>query len=111
MRIYTTCREAIKETERDLWELGIEVRGDSMQDKIVTGDEAYFTKELSPYTFQITDPIGDMDELIKYLFPDDHERMLNWCKEEIEERVAIQFLENDVDLKGVVSQRLQGQNR
>lgn len=88
MRIYSNCKEAIREVERDLWELSVEVRGYSMQDKIVKGDEDYFTKELSPYAFQVTNPTGDMDELIKYLFPDDHERMLDWCHEEFNERVS-----------------------
>lgn len=88
MRIYTTCQEAVKETERELWEMGIEVRGSSMQDKNVEGDEDYFTKEVTAYGFQITNPPGDPDSFIHYLFPDDAERLLKWCYKELQERIS-----------------------
>jgi len=92
MRIYTTCREAVKEVERDLWEMGIEVRTYSMQDKVVEGNEDYFTKELSPYVFMITNPLGDIDEFIKYIYPDKHERILDWCVAEFRERISTKMI-------------------
>ena len=88
MRIYSNCREAVKEVERDLWELGITQRTTSMQDKVIQNDEDYYTKEMTAYSFQITDPFPDSEEFIKYLFPDDWERILSWCKNELLERVA-----------------------
>lgn len=91
MRIYTTCKEAVKETERDLWEMGIEVHTYSMQDKIIEGDKSFFTKELSPYTFQITKSTQDTDEFVKYLHPEEYEKLLRWCGSEFIERIASEF--------------------
>ena len=89
MRIYITCKEAIKEVERDLFEMGVEVRGYSMQDKVVEGNEDYFTKEMTAYGFQVTKPMGDVEEFIKYMYPDDYERMRHWCDHEFAERTAL----------------------
>ena len=66
MRIFTTNEEAIKEVERDLWEMGITVKTHSMQDKVIENDEDFFTKELSPYSFQVTNPRGDRDKLLSH---------------------------------------------
>ena len=68
MRIFTTCAEAVREVERDLFEMGTEVRGYSMQDKVVEGDEDYFTKEVTAYGFQITKPHEDTESFIRYIY-------------------------------------------
>ena len=88
MRIFTTCKESVREIERDLWEMGIEVQTYSMQDKVIEGDESFFTKEVSPYSFQITKPMGDPEEFINYLHPEEKDKLLRWCKAELKERVA-----------------------
>lgn len=55
MRIYKDPMEAFREVERDLFEMGIDVHPQTMQDKIVATDEDYRTKELQAYGFQIAD--------------------------------------------------------
>lgn len=54
MRIYTDPVQAIRETERDLWEMGIDVHPQTMQDKDVGQDDDYKTKELQAYGFQLS---------------------------------------------------------
>lgn len=91
MRIYPNCKEAIGETERQLWEMGIEVRGYSMQDKKVQDDETFFTKELSPAEFQITNPQPDRNNFIQYFWGEDPEKLseaLNWANQEFAERTS-----------------------
>ena len=56
MRIYTDVLSAVREVERDLFEMGIEVHPQTMQNKQVADDPAYRTKELQEYAFQIIDP-------------------------------------------------------
>lgn len=53
VRIYTDPVEAVKEVERDLWEMGIDVHPQTMQDKDVANDADYMTKEVRGYGFQI----------------------------------------------------------
>jgi len=92
MRIYTNCKDCVREVERELYEMGIEVKGDSMQDKVVTGNEDYYTKELSPYMFQVTKPTGDHEAFIKYLFPDDYIAMKLWADHEFAERISDKYI-------------------
>lgn len=95
MRIYPNCNECIPEVERDLFEMGIEVRGYSMQDKIVQNDEAFFTKELSPAMFQVTNPCPDMDVFLQYFWGEDEARLgaaMRWAHGEFEERIASEHI-------------------
>ena len=62
MRIYQNCREAVREVERDLWEMGIDVTTHSMQDKVGQFD----TKELQGYDFKILNT-DDRDEILTYM--------------------------------------------
>lgn len=74
MRIYQNAMEALRETERDLWEMGIDTHPASMQSKRVGSDSDYETKELTAYGFQILghSALGITDELklIEYLVKD-----------------------------------------
>tara|TARA_R100000458_G_scaffold59951_1_gene73180 strand:- start:11386 stop:12117 length:732 start_codon:yes stop_codon:yes gene_type:complete len=89
MRIYKNCKEAIKEIERDMFEMGIEVKGASVQDKNIEGDPDYFTKELSPYDFMILDQ-SDKYEMMEYMFPDekDQQKHRTWLMDEFLERIS-----------------------
>lgn len=78
MRIYSNCKEAISEIQRDLFEMGIEVHPQSMQNKIVANDESYMTKELQGYSFMILND-SDMNEMVG--------ECLNWCQAEFKERI------------------------
>ncbi len=66
-----------------------------MQDKVIEGDEAFFTKELSPYQFQVTNPAGDMNELLKFYHdpkkPSDG-KDLDWAMAEFRERISPDYL-------------------
>jgi len=90
MRIYKNCKEAVKEIERDMYEMGLEVQGATVQDKNVEGDENYFTKELSPYDFMIL-YTSDKLEFINYLFKNDElerDKIEHWAHEEFKERIS-----------------------
>lgn len=54
MRIYSNLSEAVKETERELVEMGTINKPETMQDKDVKGNAAYETKELLGYSYAIT---------------------------------------------------------
>lgn len=83
MRIYKNCKEAASEIKRDLKEMGIEVRGTTMQDKVVKDDPDYYTNELLGYSYKILD-INDDSELPKAF---GKENELNWALAEFEERI------------------------
>jgi len=60
MRMFIDWEEAQEEIKRDLAEMGIEVRPKTMQDKVIEGNEEYFTKELQNYSYTILDVKSDM---------------------------------------------------
>jgi hypothetical protein len=53
MRIYANPYEAYREIERDLWEMGIRVHPQTMQDKKVGDDPGYETVEVRAYGYKI----------------------------------------------------------
>lgn len=72
MRIFTNVRDAVREVERDLYELGIDVHPQTMQDKIVADDQDYSTKELQAYGFQMSGVTWDREDerwVVNYLIP------------------------------------------
>jgi hypothetical protein len=66
MRIYQNCYEMIREVERDLAEMGITYKSETVQDKILTGD-AQDTIELFGYAYTLKDDglIFDMMDYMK----------------------------------------------
>jgi thymidylate synthase len=79
MRIYKNCKQAINETKRNLYELGIEVKPHSFQNKIIQGNEEYETKELQGEVFSIINT-DDKDDIVG--------KDLEWCKAEFQERIS-----------------------
>lgn len=78
MRLYSSFDEAFNEIKRDLAELSVEVRLETMQDKYIEGDPDYYTKELTNYMFQVLKP--------EYLeVPNIN---VDWVKQEWLDRVA-----------------------
>jgi thymidylate synthase len=73
MRIYTDPRQAVQETERDLWEIGINVHPATMQDKDVKDDPDYLTKEVRHYGFHVQswrhNEVGE-NEVLEYVYKD-----------------------------------------
>ena len=91
MRIFSNPVEAVKEVERDCWEMGIMVSPQTMQDKIVKDDPEYDTKENRGYSFKINGWTYAFDELIevfRHFFPEDVESISNYCLIEIKERLS-----------------------
>jgi len=63
MRLFKDCLEAVKEIERDLFEMGTIVTVESMQDKI----DKFETLELRTYAYTIIDPTRKIIEVMQYL--------------------------------------------
>lgn len=82
MRIYQGMYEAVKETERELVEMGIRNHPQTMQDKDVKDDDDYDTIELQGYGYKILSS-NDMDEAIQRLGGS-----LNYCVQEFADRIA-----------------------
>lgn len=87
-RIYTSCMEMVREVERDLWEMGINVPVQSMQDK----QGPFNTREVRAYGFTITPPFdkADMDAMVEYIFP--KSTVVEYCEQEIKDRTSEQIL-------------------
>lgn len=83
MRIYKNCKEATSETKRELKEMGVEIKLETMQDKVVKDDPDYYTNELLGYSYRIMD-LADVDE-IPVMFGKESE--FPWAKAEFIERV------------------------
>lgn len=75
--MFIDWEEAQEEIKRDLAEMGIEVRPKTMQDKVIEGNEEYFTKELQNYSYTILDVKSSMITGVSQ----------PWADAEFEERV------------------------
>lgn len=90
MRIFTNPFEAFKEVERDLWEMGITVAPQTMQDKKIAGDPAYVTKEVRGYSFKIVDwswNITHIKRALHHFFEEETDAVLTYVLAEFRERV------------------------
>jgi len=85
MRIYSSCSEAIREVERDIYEMGIVIPCDTMQDKVVAGDPDFETMELQNYCFTVLDT-SDRGRILEYMRPDD--LAIEWAEAEFKERMS-----------------------
>ncbi len=82
MRIYDDAYELMSEIFREVWEMGTIVHPNSMQNKIVKGDEEFSTKEITNYSYCLTSL-----KKAEYLFFTD-ERSRKWADAEFGERVS-----------------------
>jgi thymidylate synthase len=86
--------EAFREVERDLWEMGIRVHPETMQDKVVAHDPDYETLELQAYGFQIVPPDGKPidcnQEDLDVVFHDERETRIafEYIQKEFEDRLS-----------------------
>lgn len=85
MRIYRNCKEAASETKRELKEMGVEVKLETYQDKVIKDNPDYYTNELLGYSYMIMDT-SDKDEL-PLAFNKNPEESL-WAEKEFEERIS-----------------------
>lgn len=65
MRIYTDYKEVISEIKRDLVEMGQPITTYSMQNKIIDGNTDYETKEITNYSFCLSN-FDNIEEMIDY---------------------------------------------
>jgi thymidylate synthase len=82
MRIYQDCYELISEIQRDVYEMGQIVWPKTMQNKDVSKDESFQTKEIINYSYCLQ----SMNKK-EYLFVHDP-KSREWVNAEFEERVA-----------------------
>lgn len=82
MRIYSNLAEAVKETERELIEMGTIVHPESMQDMKVKDNPDFETKELQGYAYAITS-----HHLLKETF-EKLGGILNYAQAEFVERIS-----------------------
>ena len=79
MRIYKNFAEAVDETKRNLYEMGIRVHPHSMQNKIVKNNEEYSSLEIQGEVFSVEDT-SDRDKMVG--------DNLAYCKAEFAERIV-----------------------
>lgn len=56
MRMFLNVKEMVREVERDLWEMGITVHPQTMQDKQVADNDDYATLEIQAYGYKLISP-------------------------------------------------------
>jgi len=91
MRIFSNPAEAVKEVERDVYEMGILTHPQTMQDKDVKDDPEYTTKEVRGYSFKINGWDYNFDDILKvieYFFPDQIDAISLYCLDEIQDRMS-----------------------
>lgn len=86
MRVYSDCYELMSEIFREVWEMGHIVHPASMQNKDVSGDEDYVTKEITNYSYSLTNL-----HKIDYLFFADP-KAREWADAEFGERVSKSYI-------------------
>lgn len=81
MRIYDNAYELMSETGRNVWEMGIENRPKTYQNKVIEGNEDFVTKELIAESYCLTS-LPDPDWLFVYT------KTREWAEAEFIERVS-----------------------
>ena len=81
MRVYNDCYELMSESIRDLLEMGVEVKTNSMQNMVIIGNEDYETKEIINYSYCLLS-LGQEDLLFKF------SNCKEWAKAELSERIC-----------------------
>jgi thymidylate synthase len=82
MRIYNSAMEMVREVERDLFEMGIRVHPETMQDKNVKDNPDFETVELQAYDYKLTS-WKDINEMVKYM-----KGNLDWAAIELQDRLS-----------------------
>lgn len=90
MRLYANLYEATKETKRNLWEMGIEVKLKSFQNKLLITQEEidqFTTKEIQGEVFTIQNPLSKVEKSYEFIFHKDAPLVLKWADAEFQERI------------------------
>jgi thymidylate synthase len=81
MRIYADCYELISEIQREVYEMGAIVKPNSMQNKIIKGNDDYITKEIINYSYCLQ--TRDKEDYLFLADPTSKE----WVRAEFGERI------------------------
>ena len=81
MRVYANCYELMSEIFREVWEMGHVCKPFSYQNKVVSGDPEFETKEVTNYSYCLLNMHKS-----EYLFLTDH-TSISWVEKEFKERV------------------------
>lgn len=85
MRIFANPIEAVKEVERDLFEMGIEIQSHTVQDQNVDNNSDYMALELMGHSYMVTAWTEEsLKEMVKYL-----QGNMDWCNWEFAERISV----------------------
>lgn len=108
MRIYTDYKEVISEIKRDLVEMGQPISTYSMQNKIIDGNSDYETKEITNYSFCLSN-FDNIEDMIDY--PEFEKAELNRIDQyfeshEITERLQFMDVYKDVELRDMEDLKL-----
>lgn len=88
MRMYADPLEMVKEVERDLFEMGVQVHPETMQDRVVAGDDDYRTVELFSYAYSVTNlELDGLRRMVEYLGGN-----LAWAEAELRDRVSQEWV-------------------
>ncbi len=87
MRIYKTIKDALDETARDLKVRSITTECNSYQDKKLNGRDR-FVKELIGVDFKIDKPTLNREDAVRYMFPDEADKIIKYCEQEIKDRCS-----------------------
>lgn len=90
MRIFRSCIEAFDEIERELFEMGVNYRSDTYQDKDVSENAGFETKELLGYSYSLTE-WDDKTSLLTSM-PHLGGKAVNYCYRESRERVTPEII-------------------
>lgn len=81
MRIYSNCYQLMSETGRNLWEMGMEVKPKTYQNKNIEGKDEFITKELICEQYCLT-KMPDPEFLFTYT------QSRDWADAEFKERIS-----------------------
>lgn len=88
MRIYSNFLEAIKEIERDLFEMGVNSHPPTIQDLNVKDNPDYDSKELIGYGYVVMGGFNTISQIIGFSFPDNYDKILKYCTAEFLDRIS-----------------------
>lgn len=88
MRIYSSVLEAVKEIERDLFEMGIISHAPTVQDMDVLNNPDYESRELLGYSYSLTG-FSDINSVFDFFFrKDEIDNIKSYCRQELSERIS-----------------------
>lgn len=92
MRIFNSAAEAVKEIERDVYEMGTRVTTRSYQDKV--SESGFNTLELVGYSFTLTRLEDNWEDVFDILQYPDKLQCLDYIEEEVKNRLGLLYTDS-----------------